>query len=495
MEQEQHHIIQEKLAKLEAIRALGIEPYPYSFDASDKVADIIQRFNAKLTAGESSGEQASIAGRLMSIRQMGKIIFADIQDESGNLQLVWKKDDLKSEQFELAKLLDSGDIVGAEGEIIATKAGELSILINQFTLLNKSLTGVIDNYYGLKEVELRYRNRSMDLIANRESFNVLKKRFQLTAFIREFFSQENYLEVETPVIQTVYGGAAATPFTTHHHKLDLDMYLRVSPEQYLKRLLVGGFEAVFELGKNFRNENIDRTHNPEFTMLEVYRAYKDYHYMIDLSERLMEHLAMSLHGKTTIDYQGESIDFKRPWRRLSISQCLKQFANIDLEQASDEELIGLAQKSEKKMTKATRGEAIMVLFEEHCEDKLIQPTHVIDYPKESTVFCKAHRQDKNLIERFESYIAGKEISNGYSELNDPVIQRKLLSEQVKLKEAGTIETWGMLDEEFLTAMDLGLPPAAGIGIGVDRIAMIMLDQPSIRDVIFFPTMKPLDRQN
>jgi lysyl-tRNA synthetase class 2 len=420
---------------------------------------------------------------------MGKILFMNLADEDSQIQLFFRENEL-ADQFDSAQMIDIGDIIGATGEIFKTKTGELSVWITSFAILNKSLTGLVDSYYGLKDIELKYRNRSMDMIVNKESRDILKKRFQITAKIREFMVNEGFLEVETPILQVVYGGAAAKPFETHHHKLDMKMYMRVAPEQHLKRVMIGGMEAVFEIGKCFRNENIDRTHNPEFTMIEMYRAYKDYNYMMDLMERLFEKLCLDLFGATTIKCQGEEISFNRPWKKLTVKDTLREIAGINVDEMSNEQIIELAGKTDKKMNQANRGEAMLVLFEEHCEPKLIQPTHIIDYPKESTAFCKTHREDPELIERFESFVGGREISNGYSELNDPVLQRKLLESQQKMADEGIEETWGMVDEEFLDAMDIGLPPAAGLGIGIDRLVMTLLDQSSIRDIIYFPTMKP-----
>ena len=487
--QENEAIRREKLQKIETLRSLNIEPYPYSYNRDTKIGDLVSEYQKQVTPGKQLDQLVSIAGRVIAIRSMGKIIFADLKDATGKIQIHLKEDDLPK-LFELVKLLDVGDIIGVKGVVGATKAGELTVFANDVTLLNKSLTGLVDSYYGLKDIELRYRNRSLDLIVNPESFETLRLRYILQQKVREFMNSLGFLEVETPTIQTVYGGAAATPFKTYHEKLNLNMYLRVSPEQHLKRLLAGGFEAVYEMGKSFRNENIDRTHNPEFTMLEAYIAYQDYNYMMDMVEQLYEHVVMALYGKTTIPHEGNEISFARPWKRMSVKSALKELANIDVDSLSNPELLAMADKTSKRVNRRIRGEAIMVLFEEHCEDKIVQPTHITDFPKESTVFAKLHRQDSNLIERFESYVAGKEITNGYSELNDPVLQRKYLVEQAELAKAGAEEIWGQVDEEFLSAMDLGMPPAAGVGIGIDRMAMILLDQASIRDIIFFPTMKP-----
>ena len=486
-------IRQEKIKKLHALIEKGIDPYPYSFDVDTKIAEILTQYNESITPGDKTGHKVKVAGRVMSVRVMGKLVFMDLVDQSGQIQLFCNGAEL-AEKFDIVKLIDAGDIIGIEGEIFRTKAGQLSVWVDNLTLLNKSLTGIGDTYYSLKDIELKYRNRSLDMVLNRESKEILTKRFQMTALIRQFMNNESYLEVETPVIQTVYGGAAAEPFITHHHKLDMKMYMRVSPEQHLKRLLAGGMDAVYEIGKNFRNENIDRTHNPEFTMMEAYYAYKDYNYMMDLMERLTEYLVKELYGTDTITCDGHEVSFKRPWIKLPMKQALKDIANIDVDALSDDELLEMASKTGKQLNHRNRGEAILILFEEHCEKKLIQPTHIIDYPKESTVFCKKHRTDPELIERFETFIIGREVANGYSELNDPVLQRQLLDQEVGFKEHGAEEVWGEMDEEFIRALDMGMPPATGIGIGIDRLAMTILNQSSIRDIIYFPTMKPVDEK-
>ena len=328
------------------------------------------------------------------------------------------------------------------------------------------------------------------MIMNPETREILKKRFLITQKIREFMIKEGFLEVETPILQVNYGGAAAKPFITHHNELDMDLFLRVSPEQYLKRIMVGGMEAVFEINKNFRNESIDRTHNPEFTMMEAYKAYVDYEYMMSLLERLVEYVALEVLGTTKVKFQGKEIDLRGPWRRIKVEDALEKATGWSLKDMSDEELFEEVKKLGKEMFYKTRGEAILVLFEEYGEALGDIPTHFIDYPKESTVFCKTKRGDERLIERFESFVGGIELANAYSELNDPILQRKYLEEQQKHKEEGDEETWGTIDEDFLEALELGMPPAGGIGVGIDRLVMILLGQDSIRDIIYFPTMKP-----
>ena len=486
---ENDDIRQEKIRKITEMRDAGLELYPYGYEVNARIAEVRDKHDAQLKAEDKTEHRVGLAGRIMLKRGMGGVLFMDILDESGRMQLFFQKNQL-ADDFKLAQQIDLGDIVGVQGFVFKTKLGELSIWVESFEILAKSVTGIADKYHGLKDVELRYRNRSLDMVMNPDSREVLRKRFLMTQAIREFMAQDDYLEVETPITQVVYGGAAAKPFTTHHHKLDMDMFLRVAPEQNLKKLLAGGMTAVFEIGKNFRNENIDRTHNPEFTMMEAYRAYVDYTAMIDLLERLVEHVCLKLFGTTEITSGGQEISFARPWKQISVKDALKQLADLDVDAMSDEDLYTRVAKLDKEFHSKSRGEAILILFEEYCEEKLIQPTHVIDYPKESTPFSKQNRKDSTLIERFESFVLGRELANAYSELNDPILQRTLLESQVKMAENGAEEIWGQVDEEFLEAMELGMPPAGGIGIGLDRLAMTLLDQDSIRDVIYFPTMKP-----
>jgi len=500
---EDQDIRSERLAKLEALRTDGRELYPYSYDISDdsaalqaKYADLVTEDSASGSVSDTKAKPAdtvSVAGRVMLKRWMGAVMFMTLADAAGTIQLYFSRGELAD--FESARRdIELGDIIGASGSVFRTKRGELSVRVEEFTILTKSLTGLADKFHGLRDIEERYRNRSLDMVMNPDSRAVLTKRFQITRLIRHFMEAEGFLEVETPITQVRYGGAAALPFVTHHHKLDLDIYLRVSPELYLKRLLAGGLEAVYEIGKSFRNENTDRTHNPEFTMLEAYRAYNDYTYMMDLLERLVESVCQQMFGTFEITFEKHKLNFKRPWRRLSVYDALREFADIDVVSESDEQLYARVDKLDKEFHQKSRGEAILILFEEHCEDKIIQPTHIIGYPKESTPFAKLDRSNPDLIERFESFVAGRELANAYSELNDPVAQRQLLEQQVAMKQAGAEEVWGEVDEEFIEAMELGIPPAAGIGFGIDRLAMLLLDQASIRDIIFFPTMKPKTKQ-
>ena len=452
------NISKARLAKLEELKKLNINPYPYTYKTTSSLKNISEKYEQKLKAEEETQDSYSIAGRVVLHREMGKLHFMTIQDEDSKFQIVFMKNVLK-EKFEVLKLLDLGDILGVEGNIFKTKKGELSLLVQNFKLLCKCLVDLGDKFHGVKDIEVKYRNRSLDMITNPETRQTIKKRFLITQKIREFMTKKGFLEVETPVAQRFYGGAAAKPFTTFHNANKMDLYLRVSLEQSLKRIQVGGMEAIFEIGKNFRNESIDRTHNPEFTMMEAYKCYVDYNYMMKLTEDLMEFLALEILGTTKIKAGEKEIDLKAPWPKISIKEALKKAKNFDIDKMTDEELYKEAEKTSKKMNKKCRGEAVLALFEEYGEPTGINPTHFTDYPKESTPFCKEHRKNKELIERCESFIDGMEISNMYSELNDAELQRKLLEEQAQLKKEGAEETWGEVDEDFLEAMELGLPHA------------------------------------
>ncbi len=488
---DENKLREDRLNNLQALREAGIDPYPYSYTIDTNLQNLREKYDSKLKEHEQTQDTYQVAGRIILFREMGGLSFMTIQDEDDRMQLAFMKKDLK-DKFKLLKHFDIGDIIGVKGKIFKTKKGELSILVESFDLLCKSLTDLGDKYHGVQDVELKYRNRSLDMVMNPKSKEILKKRFIITQKIREFMIKEGFLEIETPITQVVYGGAAAKPFITHHNELDLDLYLRVAPEQALKRVMVGGMEAVFEINKNFRNESIDRTHNPEFTMMEAYRAYVDYEYMMSLTERMTEFIAKEVLGTTKLEFKGKKIDVKAPWKRVTVKEALNKAKNWDVDKMSDKELFKEVEKIGKKgdLYHKTRGEAILILFEEFGEPTAQQPTHFIDYPKESTIFCKKKRGNPDLIERFESFVCGMELANAYSELNDAQLQRELLEQQTQFKEEGAEETWGALDEEFLEAMDLGLPPAGGLGVGIDRLVMILLNQDSIRDIIYFPTMKP-----
>ncbi len=491
---EDNRLIKERINKLQAIRELGVEPYPYSFDVDAKSAELKEKFK---DIQEKSEEKYSVAGRIMQLRNMGKAAFFHIQDEKGRIQIYARKDELE-DAYAIFKKCDIGDIVGIKGSVFKTKMGEISIHADEFTLLCKTLRPLPEKYHGLQDIEQRYRKRYLDLIMNQDVKDTFTKRSLMLKLIREYYDGLDFMEVETPALQTIYGGANARPFVTHINAWDMQMYMSISPELYLKRLLVGGFEKVYTICKNFRNEGVDATHNPEFTMLEFYHAYIDYNKVMEIFENMVEFLAMKIHGSTKIKRMFKEkeieVDFKAPWKRQTMGESLKEHANIDIAPLSDEEIKQLCNNYNVVLEGTyTRGLGIQLLFEELCEDKLIQPVHIVDHPKESTPLCKLKRGNDQLIERFESYCFGAEICNAYSELNNPIKQRELLEQQAEELRGGAEEAHPM-DEDFIQAIEYGMPPAGGLGFGVDRMAIMLLGAESIRDVILFPTMKPTSEE-
>jgi len=477
-----------RLEKLQKIKNLMIDPYPPRCLRKQTISQALKMM----------GKKVAVTGKIMAIRGHGGIQFFDLRDETGKIQLVFKKDNLQTSNIKLFALLDIGDFLAAQGEVFKTKAGEISVLVSDFQILAKSLRPLPSKWHGLKDVEERYRKRYLDLIMNEEVKEVFRRRTQIISAIREFLDKQGFLEIETPTLQEIYGGASARPFVTHHNALDADFYLKISDELYLKRLIIGGFEKVYEIDKDFRNEGIDRFHNPEFTMMECYWAYADYNQMMDLTENLFNFVAKKVLGTTKITFGKHEIDFKSPWQRLPMKEGLKKYAGIDVDKLTDEEIKNLLKKhnlvAEEKPTLSgvaagfNRGIAIATLFE-LVEPYLIQPTFVMDFPKETTALCKPKPDEPELIERFEPYIAGFEVGNAYSELNDPLIQREFFEEQVKAAESGDKEAHPM-DEAFLEAMEYGMPPTGGLGIGIDRMVMLFTNQQCIRDVILFPTLAP-----
>ena len=468
-----------RIRKMEKLREKGIDPYPYGYKKEFLIGELTEK---------GLGKEISTAGRIISLRRMGKLCFMHISDYTGRIQLMFRKDVL-NESYELLELIDIGDHIGVKGELITTKTGELTIMVKDFTILAKSIRPLPEKYHGLRDKELRYRKRYLDLLTNPESVNRFITRSRIISLVREFMQKKGFIEVETPILQPVYGGARARPFKTHIHSLDMDIYLRISPELYLKRLLVGGFDKVFEIGKNFRNEGIDARHNPEFTMMEAYWAYVDYKDIMRLVEDLYEYVVKKIYGKTIIEYQGRKIDFKKPWKRMSMNEALREYAGIDVDSMSDEELFKEVDKHGIELEQKTRGAAILALFEELVEDKLWEPVFITDYPVESTPLCKDHRSKPGMIERFEPFIAGMEVGNAYSELNDPIRQRELLEKQAEMLKKGDEEA-NPYDKDFVEALEYGMPPAGGLGLGIDRMVMLLTNAPSIRDVILFPFMKP-----
>jgi len=495
---EQEIIRREKLAELQK---LGLDAYPASlYPVSHFSTDIKERFN------ETTKDQYTdvcVAGRIMSVRDMGKACFAVIQDSKGRIQIYVKRDDLCPAEDKtlydivFKKLLDMGDIIGVKGYVFTTKTGETSIHVKELSLLAKSLKPLPvvkeaegQTFDAVTDPEFKYRQRYADLIINPQIKDVFVKRTTLINTIRDFLNNHGALEVDTPVLQNIPGGASARPFITHHNALDVPMYMRIANELYLKRLLVGGFDWVYEFSRNFRNEGMDRTHNPEFTILEWYTAYKDYYWMMEITEQLLEKVAIALHGTTDVQVGESTISFKTPFKRVSIFDAIKEHTGIDV---SDMDEAGLRDTCKKLNISVEpsmgKGKLIDELFSNTSESKYIQPTFITDYPVEMSPLTKKHRSKPGLVERFELMINGKEIANAYSELNDPLDQRDRFEEQVKLKERGDDEAM-FIDHDFLRALEYGMPPTAGIGIGIDRLVMLMTNQPSIQDVLLFPMMRP-----
>ena len=479
----EEQIIGERLRKIDELRKSGVNPYPHNFDKKNSIGECLK---AKM------GAKVKTAGRLMNNRDLGKISFSRLRDSSGEIQIVFQDGESPKKSFDLfKKYIDAGDFAGVSGKIFKTKTKETSILVEDVELLSKSTLPLPAKWQGLQDKEERYRKRYLDLIMNPGVKEVFDKREKIFSAIREFLVKDGFHEVETPYIQTIYGGASAKPFKTHLNALDVDLFLSISPELYLKRLIVGGYEKVFTIARNFRNEGIDRWHNPEFTMMEIYQAYADYNDMMNLFENLYEFVAKKVNGTTKIEYRGKTIDFKAPWKRMTMAAAIKKWAEIDVEKMSEKELLSFMEKNHVAKDGDSWGWHVQSIFEHFCEDKIEQPTHIIDHPLETTPLCKMHRKDKlcRLIERFEPFCMGAELGNCYSELNDPVIQRKLLEEQQRALSGGNEEA-NPHDEDFINAIEQGMPPTGGLGMGIDRIVMLLTGQESIRDVILFPFMKP-----
>lgn len=496
---------EQEILRREALKELinlGINPYPApEFKVTTNTKDILDRFSDDNLPEDL--KDISIAGRMMSRRIMGNASFAELQDEKGRIQLYFRRDDICEGEDKtmynqvFKKLLDIGDIIGVKGFAFRTQMGEISVHVKEFTVLSKSLhplpivkekDGKV--YDAFSDPEQRYRNRSMDLIVNPQVKEAFIKRTMLTNSMRQFLNAKGYLEVETPILQPMYGGAAARPFKTHHNTLDQTLYLRIADELYLKRLIVGGFDGVYEFAKDFRNEGMDRFHNPEFTQMELYVAYKDYNWMMDLVEEMVEKIAIDTNGSTKVQVGENIIDFKRPWKRYTMFEAIEHFSGIDISKMDEAELREVAKKVGVEVNDSMgKGKLIDEIFGECCESKLIQPTFITDYPIEMSPLAKKHRSKEGLVERFEAVCNGKEICNAYSELNDPVDQRYRFEQQLLLAKRGDEEAM-MLDEDFLTAMEIGMPPTAGLGIGIDRLSMIMTNSVSIQDVLFFPQMRP-----
>lgn len=492
---EQELVRREKLAKL---RNLGINPYP---------ADLypVKQTSKDIKTNFKEGKQVVIAGRLMSRRIQGSASFAELQDSEGRIQVYFNRDEIctgddKSKYNDVyKKLLDIGDFIGVEGELFTTKVGEKTVMVKDFTLLSKALkplplpkTDAEGNTYDeFNDPELRYRQRYADLVVNPHVKDVFVKRTKLFNAMRQFFNDAGYFEVETPVLQPIAGGAAARPFVTHHNTLDIPLYMRIANELYLKRLIVGGFDGVYEFSKNFRNEGMDRTHNPEFTAMEIYVAYKDYNWMMEFCERLLEHCAIAVNGTTKATFGKHNIDFKAPYPRVTMADSIKHFTGFDITGKSEAEIRKAAKDMGIEVDNTMgKGKLIDEIFGEKCEGNYIQPTFITDYPKEMSPLCKEHRDNPELTERFELMVCGKEIANAYSELNDPIDQRERFQHQLELAKKGDDEATATIDYDFLRALEYGMPPTSGMGIGMDRLIMFLTNNQSIQEVLFFPQMKP-----
>lgn len=485
----EEEIINQRKEKLKELERNSIEPYAYSFDKNNQTSEILDKYK-DLKNEEKTDDVASVAGRITRIRVMGKALFADMQDQNGRIQLYIKSDEIGEEQYKIfTKLIDIGDIIGAKGTIFRTKTGEISLWIKNYKLLSKSLRPLPEKWHGLQDVEIRYRKRYLDLIANPNIKETFVKRAEIIAAIREFMNKRGFIEVEIPSLQTLYGGAKAKPFKTHINAWNLDMYLSISPELYLKRLLVSGFEKIYSIAKVFRNEGVDKSHNPEFTMFECYQAYTDYNGMMSLLEDMINHVLKRIHAGKIIEYDNKKLHFKKPWPRITMLEAIKKYAGIEINKLSDEEIKEfMTNNNIEYREEYKRGLAIEHIFDELVSNKILQPTHITDHPIETTPLCKPKRGNTHYIERFESFVNGMEISNAYSELNDPILQRKLLKEQADQREG--FEGAYPMDDDFVNAIEYGMPPAGGLGIGIDRLVMLLTNSNTIRDVILFPTMKP-----
>ncbi len=488
---DEHHVLmRERLRKLAELVSAGVDPYPARFDVRHLAADL-RREAAVLSEEGGSGALVAIAGRVISLRDHGKVSFAHLQDASGKIQVYLSRDAVGPELFELWGKLDIGDHVGIEGSLFHTRTGELTVRARSIQVLSKSLRPLPEKWHGLTDVETRYRQRYLDLLANPQVAEAFRTRSRLIAEMRRFFDAKGFLEVETPMMQPLAGGAMARPFVTHHNALHLTLYLRIAPELYLKRLLVGGFDRVYEINRSFRNEGISTQHNPEFTMLEFYQAYADYRDLMALTEELLPQLAKGITGDLGVTYQGRQISFAPPWPRLGLEDALVEHAGLDAAALTTER--GAREMAARHRVAAPpgwgRGRVIGELFDALVGPKLVRPTFIVDFPAELSPLAKAKPGDPDVVQRFELYAGGMEIANAYSELNDPREQRARFVEQLRRREEGDLESHA-LDEDFLRALEYGMPPAAGEGIGIDRLAMLLTDSPSIRDVILFPLLKP-----
>ncbi|MFA5098385.1 MAG: lysine--tRNA ligase [Candidatus Margulisiibacteriota bacterium] len=475
--------------KIEQLRSEGIEPFAYNYDKDIDSAQLLAKY-ATLEKEQESEREYSLAGRIVLRRGHGKAAFAHIQDEAGRIQIYVRLDNVGEKQFAVFEKTDMGDFIGVKGRIFKTKTGEVSVKVKELTLLTKAVHPLPEKWHGLQDTELRYRQRYVDLIVNRQVKEIFVLRSRVISGIRRFLEDKGFLEVETPILHVLQGGAAAKPFKTHHNALNMPLFLRIAPELYLKRLIVGGFEKIFELGRVFRNEGMSFKHNPEYTMLEIYQAYADYNDIMGLTEDLISTTVKKELGTTEVTFKGMKIDFKKPWKRITLKDALMQFAGINIDLGHDE-LVKLAKdRGVDDASKMGQGKLINELYDRFVEQHLIQPTFITDYPIETSPLAKKKRNDPKLVERFEVIVAGMEMANAFSELNDPIDQKQRFEKQMELKKAGDEETESM-DEDYVRALEYGMPPTGGLGIGIDRLIMLMTDSHSIREVLLFPHMRPV----
>ena len=498
MGEETHHsteqdLIEHRIRKLERIRARGDEPFKYAFKRTSTIRDARQAYEAAEAATENKDEidiHVTIAGRMMAFRSHGKSSFADLRDECDRMQIYFNQKSLGEEAYRNLDDLDLGDFVGVSGKVKRTRTGEVTVFADHYEILTKSLRALPETYHGLTDVETRYRQRYLDMVANPEVMEKFRRRVAMVSTMREWLLARGFVEVETPMLHSIPGGATARPFITHHNTYDRDLYLRIAPELYLKRLIVGGYEKVFEINRNFRNEGVDTKHNPEFTMMELYEAYQDYMGLMDETEEMLVAIIEKVVGATAFSYQGDTIDAKRPWKRMTLFGAIREFAGIDLEQTRDRtEAARLAESIGVEVDPAMGyGKIVDEVMSERVKPQLVQPTFLYDYPIEISPLAKRKRGNPALTERYQAFIGRLELCNAFSELNDPIDQRERFMGQVKLREQGDEEAQ-YLDEDFITALEVGMPPTAGLGVGIDRLAMLLTDSASIREVIFFPQLR------